>query len=57
MVITEVQSMLKLHHINLVNIIEYGDAGVVKRPNGDSQTVVFIVLELAVGGELFDFVA
>lgn len=49
--------MNTLKHPNIVNLIEYGQDGVIKRSNGDKEQVIYIVLELATGGELFDYVA
>lgn len=40
-----------------MNLIEYGKDGVVERSNGHKEHVIYIVLELATGGELFDYVA
>ena len=52
---TEVEAMSKLQHENVLQTIEYGE-GTYKKKNG-SKTVDYIVLELAKGGELFDFIA
>ena len=52
----EVQAMAKINHINVINQIEYGTGKYVK-DNGVSKEVSYIVLEIAKGGELFDFVA
>lgn len=57
LVMTEVQTMSQLNHPNIVNLIEYGQDGVIKRSNGTTESVIYIVLELAPGGELFDYVA
>ena len=54
---TEVQTMSKLKHGNIVNLIEYNKEGVLEKEDGRTKTVFYIVLELASGGELFDFVA
>lgn len=40
-----------------MNLIEYGKDGVVEKSNGVKEAVIYIVLELATGGELFDYVA
>jgi serine/threonine protein kinase len=40
-----------------VNLIEYSKDGVVEKANGHKEPVIFIALELATGGELFDYVA
>jgi serine/threonine protein kinase len=54
---TEVETMSKLSHPNIVNLIEYSKEGVVEKSNGAKKNVIYIVLELATGGELFDYVA
>jgi len=56
-VITEVATMKTLSHPNIVNLIEYSEDGIVKKSNGREEHVIYIVLELATGGELFDYVA
>ena len=38
-------------------MIEYNKDGVVEKENGKKENVIYIVLELATGGELFDYVA
>ena len=40
-----------------MNLVEYNKEGVIERSNGDKENVIYIVLELATGGELFDYVA
>ena len=57
LVMTEVQTMSQLSHPNIVNLVEYGQDGIVKKSNGTQEAVIYIVLELATGGELFDYVA
>ena len=57
LVITEVQTMVNLSHPNIVNLIEYSDTGALKKSDGSTKQVIYIVLELATGGELFDYVA
>ena len=55
-VLTEVHTMKKLSHKNIVNLVEFGEDGEVQK--GDKITPVFyIVLELATGGELFDYIS
>ena len=59
-VISEVQTMSqfkKEEHPYIVNLIEYDKEGIVEKANGDKRQAFYIVLELAQGGELFDFVA
>ena len=57
LVMTEVHTMSQLSHSNIVNLIEYSKDGIVEKANGDKEHVIYIVLELATGGELFDYVA
>jgi len=57
LVMTEVQTMANLSHPNIVNLIEYHKDGVLEKANGSKKSVIYIVLELATGGELFDYVA
>src|SRR5437879_4713935 len=59
-VISEVQTMSqfnKADHPNVVNLIEYNKDGMLEKSNGDKKQAFYIVLELASGGELFDFVS
>lgn len=51
----EVDTLQKLHHPHIVNFVERG-SGPLKTLKASSK-VDYIVLELAQGGELFDFVA
>jgi serine/threonine protein kinase len=59
-VISEVKTMSqfkKEDHPFIVNLVEYNREGVLEKDNGAQRRVFYIVLELASGGELFDFVA
>ena len=38
-------------------MIEYSKDGIVEKASGEKEHVIYIVLELATGGELFDYVA
>ena len=53
---SEVQTLNKLHHAHIVNLVEV-NKGTILNPKKASKTVEYIVLELVSGGELFDFVA
>jgi serine/threonine protein kinase len=53
---TEVQAMAVLEHENIIKQIEFG-VGTYEKTSGKTLEVQYIVLELAIGGELFDFVA
>jgi hypothetical protein len=44
------------NHLNLISQHEYGQ-GIYEKTNGINKNVTYIVLELAGGGELFDFIA
>jgi len=56
LVMTEVKAMAELKHPNVINQIEYG-TDTYKKTSGKEKVVDYIVLEIANGGELFDFVA
>ena len=49
--------MSKLSHPNIVNLVEYSKEAFVEKTDGTKYPVICIALELATGGELFDFVA
>jgi len=49
--------MSTLSHPIFVNLIEYSKEGILEKSNGEKKAVIYIVLELATGGELFDYVA
>lgn len=53
----EVEVMKNLSHPNIVNLVDFNDSCEHKKPNGVSTPVFFLALELANGGELFDFIA
>lgn len=57
LVMTEVETMSKLHHPNIVNLLEYSKEANVEKEDGTKYPVICIALELATGGELFDYVA
>lgn len=57
LVMTEVETMSKLSHPNIVNLVEYSKEAFVEKSDGTKYPVICIALELATGGELFDFVA
>jgi serine/threonine protein kinase len=54
---TEVEALTHLHHPNIVNMVEFSNEGVVQKSNGKQYPVIYIVLELATGGEFFDYIA
>lgn len=49
--------MKSLKHPNLVNMIEFMEKEEYFKSNGSSFQVMSVVLELATGGELFEYVA
>ena len=53
---TELQMLKQLSHPNIINFIEAGK-GMQENQKKGSKQVNFIVLELADGGEMFDFIA
>ena len=56
-ILKEIQVMQELaNHPNIVQQIDQGRA-TYQKDNGKTKEVDYIVLELAQGGELFDFVA
>jgi serine/threonine protein kinase len=57
LVMTEVETMSQLSHPNIVNLLEYSKEAHVVKEDGTKYPVICIALELATGGELFDFVA
>ena len=55
LVMTEVKAMDQLKHKHVINQVEYG-MGTYKKEKAEKE-VSYIVLELALGGELFDYIA
>lgn len=53
----ELNIMVKLKHEGIVQLLDVQENKAYVKKNGSSKTVTFIVLELADGGELFDYVA
>jgi serine/threonine protein kinase len=56
LILTEVSAMSILKHQHIINQIHYGQDMYVK-DSGKVKNVSYIVLELAQGGEIFDFIA
>merc|ERR1712166_987893 len=54
LLVTEVEAMSKLSHSNVIQTIEYGTDNYHKK--GSKKQVDYIILELAQGGEIFDFI-
>jgi len=54
----EIEIMQEISHPNIICLLEYSDKGVLTKDSGSSTSdVVYLALELATGGELFDFIA
>ena len=49
--------MKSLTHPNIVQLYEYDENGVKEKKSGEQEQVLYLILELIKGGELFDFVA
>mmetsp|Transcript_11913 Transcript_11913/g.11905 ORF Transcript_11913/g.11905 Transcript_11913/m.11905 type:complete len:451 (-) Transcript_11913:48-1400(-) len=55
---TEIEIMSDINHPNIINMLSSTDDGTLKEANGDvKENVFYLALELASGGELFDFIA
>ena len=53
----EVERLEKLPFCeNIVSLIEYNWKGVMKKGNGSEKEVLYCVLDLATGGDLFDYI-
>eukprot|EP00826_Nyctotherus_ovalis_P035824 TRINITY_DN310_c0_g1_i9.p1 TRINITY_DN310_c0_g1~~TRINITY_DN310_c0_g1_i9.p1 ORF type:complete len:449 (+),score=154.32 TRINITY_DN310_c0_g1_i9:180-1526(+) len=57
LIANEVKTMSALDHPNLVKLYEYSEKGVIEKANGKTTPVLYLILELVTGGELFDYVA
>lgn len=54
----EVEIMQEISHPYIINMIKSSSEGVLKSPSGENKdNVIYLTLELASGGELFDFIA
>lgn len=56
-VMNEVEVMKNLSHPNIVNLLDFSASAEHVKANGVKTPVFFLALELAKGGELFDFIA
>ncbi len=54
---SEVDSLCKLSHPNIIKVYEVKEGADYVKRDGSCKTCTFIALELAEGGELFDYVA
>ena len=57
LVLNEVKVMSALDHPNIIKLHEYSDKGVLEKSSGQKLPVLYLVLDLVTGGELFDSVA
>lgn len=57
LVLNEAKTMAQLSHPSIVKLYEYGDKGVLEKCGGKCVPVLYLVLELVAGGELFEYVA
>ena len=53
----EVGIMKELNHPNIINLLDFSDTAEHTKANGAKTAVYYLALELANGGELFDFIA
>jgi len=53
----EIKAMKNLKHSNILKLLNYSEDSVVIKPDGSSVKVIYIALEYADYGELFDFIA
>ena len=56
LLVSEISALSKVKHENVICLIEYGKGQYLK-DSGKKKEVYYIVLELATGGEIFDFIA
>ena len=55
---TEIEIMSEISHPNIINMLSNSTEGVLKDAYGATKdNVIYLTLELAAGGELFDFIA
>lgn len=55
---TEIEVMSEINHPNIINMLHSTDEGIMKDAHGSTkENVFYLTLELASGGELFDFIA
>jgi len=56
-VMNEVEVMKTLSHPHIINLLDFNDTAEYIKANGTKAKVFYLALELANGGELFDFIA
>jgi serine/threonine protein kinase len=57
LLVNEVKMMQELEHDNIVRLIHMNDNGVIQKSNGKEIQVLYLVLQLVTGGELFEYIA
>ena len=57
LVINEAKVMLQLDHANIVKLFEFSESALLKKASGKETAVLYLVLELITGGEMFDYIA
>lgn len=57
LVFNEAKIMSQLNHPNMVRLYEYSDKGLLEKASGKKVPVLYLILDLVTGGELFDYVA
>ena len=55
--VNEVTLLRKLNHPNIIKLVEYNcDGEIIKKDNGKTIQIYFIVLELVEQGDLFSYI-
>jgi serine/threonine protein kinase len=54
---TEIDVMSSIEHPNIINLLDYSFHDCLVKQTGECKEVFYLALELATGGELFDFIA
>ncbi len=57
MMLVEVKTMANLSHLNILKQIGFNDNGLLIKKDGREVPVFYAVIELAPGGELFDYIS